>query len=52
MASLSEHFGDAVFKTLIPETVKLREAPSHSQSIFDYDPTGKGRSPIKISPRG
>lgn len=42
LASLSEHFGDAVFKTLIPETVKLREAPSHSQSIFDYDPTGKG----------
>lgn len=40
--SLTEHFGDAVYKTLIPETVKLREAPSHSQSIFDYDPSGKG----------
>lgn len=40
--SLIEHFGDAVYQTLIPETVKLREAPSHSQSIFDYDPSGKG----------
>ncbi|NJN74646.1 MAG: hypothetical protein HC799_18575, partial [Limnothrix sp. RL_2_0] len=43
--------GDAVYDTLIPETVKLREAPSHSQSIFDYDPSGKGRSPTRISPR-
>lgn len=40
--SLTTHFGDLVYKTLIPETVKLREAPSHSQSIFDYDSTGKG----------
>jgi chromosome partitioning protein len=31
-----------MFKTVIPETVKLREAPSHQQSIFDYDPEGAG----------
>jgi chromosome partitioning protein len=42
LSSLQEHFGDRMFKTLIPETVKLREAPSHKQSIFDYDPNGSG----------
>lgn len=40
--SLQEHFGDQLFKTVIPETVRLREAPSFGQSIFDYDPYGPG----------
>ena len=40
--SLEEHFAQLMFKTIIPETVKLREAPSHHSSIFDYDPEGKG----------
>jgi chromosome partitioning protein len=31
-----------MFKSVIPETVKLREAPSHSSSIFEYDPNGAG----------
>jgi len=42
LKSLQQHFGNSVFHTIIPETVKLREAPSHAQSIFDYDPEGKG----------
>lgn len=42
MHSLSQHFGERMFKTVIPETVKLREAPSHQQSIFEYDPHGIG----------
>jgi chromosome partitioning protein len=41
-ASLTSHFGDQMFKSVIPETVKLREAPSHSESIFEYDPDGAG----------
>jgi chromosome partitioning protein len=40
--SLKAHFGDRMFTTTIPKTVKLREAPSHGQSIFDYDPSGTG----------
>ena len=40
--SLKEHFGEQLFKTVIPETVRLREAPSFGQSIFDYDPYGPG----------
>lgn len=42
LRSLSEHFGDKLLKAVIPETVKLREAPSHACSIFEYDPKGAG----------
>ncbi len=35
-------FGDAVFDTLIPRTVKLSEAPSYGQSIIEYAPDNKG----------
>jgi len=37
-----EFFGDVVFDTLIPRTVRLSEAPGFGQTIFDYDPKGKG----------
>ncbi len=33
-----KHFGDTVFKTVIPRTVRLSEAPSFGQTIFQYDP--------------
>ncbi len=36
------YFGNVVFKTQIPRTVKLSEAPSFGQPINQYDPTGKG----------
>ncbi|NER45713.1 MAG: ParA family protein [Symploca sp. SIO1A3] len=42
LKSLQEHFGSQMFSTIIPETVKLREAPSHGKSIFDYDSNGAG----------
>jgi chromosome partitioning protein len=42
LRSLTSHFGNQMFQTVIPETVKLREAPSHQQSIFEYDPGGIG----------
>lgn len=42
LQSLKTHFGDQMLSCIIPETVKLREAPSHSQSIFEYDPSGLG----------
>ena len=34
---LHNRFGDRMFKAVITETVKLREAPSHRLSIFEYD---------------
>jgi chromosome partitioning protein len=42
LEKLGDQYGGKLFKTLIPEAVKLREAPSFGQSIFDYDPKGLG----------
>ena len=36
------HFGDIVFNTLIPRTVRLSEAPSFGEPIIEYDNAGKG----------
>ncbi|MDR7415600.1 MAG: ParA family protein [Armatimonadota bacterium] len=35
-------FGEEVFRTVIPRTVRLAEAPSHGQPIFLYDPHSRG----------
>lgn len=37
-----EFFGDKVFDTVIPRSVKLAEAPSYGQSILDYASSSKG----------
>jgi len=37
-----DFFEDKVFKTLIPRTVRLSEAPSFGQPATTYDPSGKG----------
>lgn len=42
LSSLKNHYKKLMFETMIPETVKLREAPSHGQSIFEYDSAGSG----------
>jgi chromosome partitioning protein len=36
------HFGDLVFQTRIPRTVRLAEAPSYGQPITVFDPTSRG----------
>ena len=41
-AQLLEHFGDQVFRTVVPRNVRLAEAPSHGISIMDYDKTSRG----------
>jgi chromosome partitioning protein len=40
--SIRDHFGEVVFATSIRKNVKLDEAQSHHQSIFDYDPRSAG----------
>ena len=39
---LQRHFGDKVYRTVIPRNVRLAEAPSHGQSIVDYDRASRG----------
>ena len=34
---IRKHYGRAVFKTVIPGNVRLKEAPSFGKTIFDYD---------------
>lgn len=45
--TLKEHFGEKMCSSIIPESVRIREAPSHQQSIFDYDPKGSGAKAYK-----
>jgi chromosome partitioning protein len=47
---LKEFFGDEVFKTVIPRTIRLAEAPSHGKPILLYDVRSKGtESYIKLA---
>lgn len=37
-----QHFPEPIFNTLIPRSIRLSEAPSFGESIFQYDPLGPG----------
>jgi chromosome partitioning protein len=41
-ADLREFFGKEVFKTIIPRSVRLAEAPSFGKPILAYDPRSRG----------
>ncbi|EKD67512.1 MAG: Sporulation initiation inhibitor protein Soj, partial [uncultured bacterium] len=42
MDQLYKYFPDTIFRSVIPRTVRLAEAPSFGQTILQYDPKGKG----------
>lgn len=42
VAEVIKAFPQLVFKSMIPRSIRLGEAPSHGKSIFDYDPNGTG----------
>ncbi|MFH1291824.1 MAG: AAA family ATPase [bacterium] len=42
MNELYKYFPDSIFRSVIPRTVRLAEAPSYGASIFHYDRKGKG----------
>jgi chromosome partitioning protein len=39
---LIEHFGERVYRTLIPRNVRVAEAPSHGLPVLRYDPRSRG----------
>ncbi len=41
-AELEKHFGDKLFRTLIPRNVRLAEAPSHGLPALKLEPQSKG----------
>ncbi|MEZ5175070.1 MAG: AAA family ATPase [Acidimicrobiia bacterium] len=41
-AQVRDHFGDTTYKTVIPRTVRLSEAPSYGEPIEAYDPMSRG----------
>jgi chromosome partitioning protein len=42
-----KHFGDLVFKTVIPRNVRLAEAPSHGKPISEHDRWSRGAKAYK-----
>ena len=42
MREIYQYFPNGIFRAVIPRTVRLAEAPSFGQSIFKYEPSGKG----------
>ncbi|MFN3266239.1 MAG: ParA family protein [Deinococcales bacterium] len=45
--NVRQHFGDAVFWSVIPRNVKLSEAPSYGQTINKYAPISSGAGAYK-----
>jgi chromosome partitioning protein len=42
VAEVQSHFGEQVFSTLVPRSVRLGEAPSYGEPILSYAPTSSG----------
>lgn len=42
IGEIQKHYGAVIFKTVIPRTIRLAEAPSHGQPILQYEPSGLG----------
>lgn len=41
-AQLQQHFGDKLYRTVIPRNVRLAEAPSHGMAVIAFDRASKG----------
>ena len=46
-SEIQRHFGEQVYKTVIPRNVRLSESPSHGQTIIEYDPSCPGAKAYK-----
>jgi chromosome partitioning protein len=41
-AELRRHFGEMVFETVIPRSVRVAEAPSYGLPVTDHAPSSRG----------
>ncbi len=41
-AQLQNHFGDRVYRTIVPRNVRVAEAPSHGEPVIRYDRRSRG----------
>jgi chromosome partitioning protein len=48
---VKKYFGDRLFKTVIPRNIRLAEAPSYGQTIFEHDRWSKGARAYKALAR-
>ena len=39
---VSNYFPEQIYRTMIPRSIRIGEAPSHGKSIFEHDPSGPG----------
>lgn len=44
---IKNHFGDKLFKTVIPRNVRLAESPSFGKTVFEHDKWSKGARAYK-----
>ena len=44
---LYQHFPNRIFRSIIPRNVRLAEAPSYGQSIYEYDQHSLGARAYK-----
>src|SRR5436189_4514742 len=51
VAEVREHFGERVYETVIPRSIRLSEAPSFGKSILEYDPNGVGANAYRALAR-
>jgi len=51
VAEVREHFGERVYETVIPRSIRLSEAPSFGKSILEYDPNGAGANAYRALAR-
>ncbi|HBR92838.1 ParA family protein [Coraliomargarita sp. SDUM461003] len=42
VGEVRNHFDELVFRSMIPRSIRLSEAPSFGQSIFEYEPNSAG----------
>ena len=50
-AELEKHFGDKLYRTIIPRNVRLAEAPSHGIPALQLDPQLEGRAGLSRARR-